>query len=456
MKKQEKNVLEAPSIGSGAGKSYHVNTVTNTVHATTIAGNTVNIIPTATSLATNPDISITPSRKLTQRTMGMKHSKSDHAGLSHKDKLKDSKTCVDNKFISKSQENLSSQGKHKSLATVVASPQPICFSNKSEAILAEINKENLALRVEKKNSFIMKSKPVKPSSLLVSMRKASSTQSIYRTSLKSASSKSSNNLAIKRAQSTQNICKDKFLKKRTSAPADVMAFNAELLANFEKEKKILEGRISELTKVAESRKGEIEKYKYEVKRLKDHITCSGGKDEIELLRNQNKLLFERLQELGFPAEQITDSEKLTIKNSCGDTFDSHDNTSDFCLPVSLSCNSMSTDGGRAKSGTNPINITLAGVSEKVFLSETEGSDFHRSTSLSTSEPGFSLPDLCGTPDHPSVLSLDTANWDKQSNKSANSDGAISEASVACLTERILQMEETNYSTTEELQATLQV
>jgi hypothetical protein len=42
-----------------------------------------------------------------------------------------------------------------------------------------------------------------------------------------------------------------------------------------------------------------------------------------------------------------------------------------------------------------------------------------------------------------------------SNKSGNSDTALSETSVQCLTERILQMEETNYSTTEELQATLQ-
>ena len=51
-----------------------------------------------------------------------------------------------------------------------------------------------------------------------------------------------------------------------------MAYNAELLANFEKEKKLLEVRMSELTKVAESRMGEIEKYKYEVKRLKDQVS----------------------------------------------------------------------------------------------------------------------------------------------------------------------------------------
>ncbi|CAG5119370.1 unnamed protein product [Candidula unifasciata] len=454
MKKQERCVRAAATVGPGAGNSASVNKAANTVPTTTVCGSTANIISSGACLAANPAVSIITSEGVTEQAMGMKHSKSDHSGLSHKDRFKD-KTSVAKKFISKSQENLSSQGKTASLTTVVESPQPVSLLTKTEADLAEKNKENLAIRVRERNSVIMKSKAGKLNSLAANMRKASSTQSIDRTSLKSSSSKSSSNLAIKRAQSTQNICKDKFLKKRTSAPADVMAFNAELLANFEKEKKILEGRISELTKVAESRKGEIEKYKYEVKRLKDQISCSESREEMELLRNQNKLLVDRLQELGFPAEQITDSEKLMMKNSCADTADSHDNTSDIYLQTCLSCYSISTDGGHTKSHTNPINITFVGVSEKTLLSEVDGSDLHRSTSLSASEPGMSLPDLCGTPDHPSVLSLDTANWDKQSNKSANSDGAISEASLACLTERILQMEETNYSTTEELQATLQ-
>lgn len=69
---------------------------------------------------------------------------------------------------------------------------------------------------------------------------------------------------------------DKLLRKRTSAPADVMAYNAELLANFEKEKKTLEARISELTKITEGRKAEIEKYKYEIKRLKDIASVNNG------------------------------------------------------------------------------------------------------------------------------------------------------------------------------------
>ncbi|XP_035828216.1 cytospin-A [Aplysia californica] len=447
------------------------------------------------------------------------------------------------KYISKSSENLSSQRKGRQLSTVAESPRPRANAAsiaRAEAVrnaaAAEKNKENVALKEREKNAGFAKPKPVKPNSgNNVSgggIRKASSTQSIDKTSqgsgsLKSSSSssstKSSNSLAIKRAQSTQNICKDKFTKKRTSAPADVMAYNAELLANFEKEKKNLEVRISELTKVAESRKGEIEKYRYEVKRLKDQVSgCTHLKEELELLRHQNKQLNDRLHELGYPAEQITDSEKLLLKFSTGPASSSAPNTGSTskgqesqsdteCLPKSTSCDSLSTDGGGAKGGlphslssshhnnhhhiapptfssaslpppsTSSSSHLLTGSSGPILIPGSSSSHHHddhahhhkdsssghlvigeggaselrRSTSLSASEPGLSLPDLCGTPDHPSVLSLEGANWDKQSNKSANSDGGLSEASVACLTERILQMEETNYSTTEELQATLQ-
>ena len=402
---------------------------------------------------------------------GMKHSKSDHSGLGVKKELsyKNEASPLGKKFISKSQENLSSHKKGRPLTTVVESPRPRANAASIARAVAVKNKE--AKDQNKGHTIFAKPKQVK-SSAMSNIRKASSTQSIDRTSqstlsLKSASSKSSNSLAIKRAQSTQSICKDKFSKKRTSAPADVMAYNAELLANFEKEKKVLEVRISELAKIAESRKGEMEKYKYEIKHLKDQLSASVQKEQIEVLQSQNKQLLDRLQELGFPAEQITDAEKLMLKFSSAAR--SHGSNSDICLPASASCDSLSTDcgaGGREGHHPSPsmaISVPGAGDSSGRGLllpataSAAGGLEIGRSSSLSASEPGMSsLPDLCGTPDHPSVLSLDPANWDKQSNKSANSDGGLSEASVACLTERILQMEETNYSTTEELQATLQV
>ncbi|XP_050420492.1 cytospin-A [Adelges cooleyi] len=61
----------------------------------------------------------------------------------------------------------------------------------------------------------------------------------------------------------------------------------------------------------------------------------------------------------------------------------------------------------------------------------------------------SAPASIAPPNSASQELLDTHDWDKHSNSS------VSEVSVACLQDRIIQMEETHYSTNEELQATLQ-
>ncbi|KAL8599493.1 hypothetical protein ACOMHN_065944 [Nucella lapillus] len=341
-------------------------------------------------------------------------------------------------------------------ATVTATP------SKANS-LQEKNKENQVLKEKEKNSMFVKPKPVKGAGgggggSSSSMRKASSTQSIdmgsnTTGSLRSLSSNksSASHNSMKRAQSTQNVSKDKLLKKRTSAPADVMAYNAELLANFEKEKKVLEERISQLTKLTESRKAEIEKHKYEVKHLKETVAANQNnslKEELDELRQQNRYLTDRLQQVGVAVEQFTDNEKLIMKiggpgsvRSLGKSGDSV-SASDCLLHASLSCDSLSTDGAKAALPPGVMD-TRVNVSKL--------GPMQRSSSLSASEPGLSLTDLCVTTDHPS---MDHSQWDKASNKSCNSD-ALSEISVACLTERILQMEETNYSTTEELQATLQ-
>ncbi|XP_046347446.1 cytospin-A-like isoform X1 [Haliotis rufescens] len=373
--------------------------------------------------------------------MGMKQSKSDSTSLSSKSQGKGSSNLAGKSYLSKSHENLSSTKKKMTLPPETSKPKPASGTSKPDSARSstERNKENLALKEKEKNSNFAKPKAGKAPVAAGTIRKASSTQSIDKTSSGTSSQKpqpvSNKSQAMKRAQSTQNVSKDKLLnRKRTSAPADVMAYNAELLANFEKEKKNLEARISELTKLTESRKAEIEKFKYEVKALKELIPSQDVRDELEMLRNQNKHLQDRLKELGIPVEQITDTEKLLLKQ----TFGSNKSVggSECNLPTSVSCDSLSTDG--AKAAALPGHVGT----------------LERSASMTASEPGFSLADLCGTPDHPSVLSLDPLNWDKQSNKSRDSDG-LSEISVQCLTERILRMEETNYCTTEELQATLQ-
>jgi hypothetical protein len=92
---------------------------------------------------------------------------------------------------------------------------------------------------DKQNGFA-KPKPVKAVPL-TPIRKASSIQHIDKSSSSSTKTVAASNRMqnMKRAHSIQNVSKDKLSRKRTSGPADVMAYNAELLANFEKDKKLL-------------------------------------------------------------------------------------------------------------------------------------------------------------------------------------------------------------------------
>ena len=122
---------------------------------------------------------------------------------------------------------------------------------------------------------------------------------------------------MKRASSTQNISGKNGggRQVRISAPSvNIMAYNAELLASFEKEKKALERRISELIQVAENRKTEIEKYKFEVKNLKEQIKNDPNlQEKMEMIQHENQVLKEKLEEMGVSVEeQITDSEKLSM------------------------------------------------------------------------------------------------------------------------------------------------
>lgn len=370
-------------------------------------------------------------------TSGMKNSLSAHSGLSStstpKTPVKGMSSPLGKPFLSKSHENLSSHQKKKLTAYIDHRPKSSLGLLKGDQ--KKSNKENLMK--DKQNGFA-KPKPVKAMPL-TPIRKASSIQHIDKSSSSSTKTVAAFNRMqnMKRAHSIQNVSKDKLSRKRTSAPADVMAYNAELLANFEKDKKLLEKRISELIQITENRKAEIEKYKYEIKRLKEQIPSHDLKDELGFLKKENQMMKDQLKELGYPIEQITDTEKLSKlqRHNNNSSKSKPEGVDGECgVPKSMSCDSLSTDGVRA------VAFSI-------------GKDDHiereRAASMPASEPGIFL-DHCSTPEHPSGFA--DYHWDKASSKSSD---ALSEISVICLTERILQMEETHYSTNEELQATLQ-
>ena len=336
-------------------------------------------------------------------------------------------------YLSRSSESLTSHQKKKLAQEGATRPKSsLGLPNMDLSKRKHSNKENVNV-VDKDIEGFQRPKPVKPglTSTPVLIRKATSSQHIDKSGSNPAFKvPSGNKVNMKRAHSTQNVSKDKATRKRTSATADVMAYNAELLANFEKEKKSLESKLSEHIQIAEDRKFEIEKYKYEIKNLKKQIPSHDIQEEVEILRVQNKELQDQLIKLGFPVDQhITDAEKLSQLQQ---------RENEVYMKASASCDSLSTEG-RAVSMTAVPGILGPGMK--------------RSASVTMSEPGISLADYCHTPEHPSLLSsLDMHHkWESRS----KSSDALSDVSVANLTERIIQMEESHYSTNEELQATLQ-
>ena len=223
----------------------------------------------------------------------------------------------------------------------------------------------------------------------------------------------------RRSASTRNIDQKGGVQLRISVPPNMMAYNAELLASFEKEKKAMERRISELIQVAESRKTEIEKLKFVVKNLTEDApgTNDGGK-RLEQLLEENVLLKNKLMADGVSVEHFTDSEKLSLLHGDGGCGDTDDRSGVNCEIVDDDTANKPDESDEKKSSTDAM--TLADVSSL-------------------------------TAEHPSPVD-NSAAWERLS---ANCSEAPSDVAVADLQDRINQMEETHYSTNEELQATLQ-
>lgn len=236
-------------------------------------------------------------------------------------------------YLSKSHESLTSHQKQRLVALESRPKSSLGLPDTKKKGMS--NKENVQLK--DKDGFLKPKAKIGLTSTPI--RKASSSQHIDKSGSSQAQKATPNGkINMKRAHSTQNVCKDKAVKKRTSATPDVMAYNAELLANFEKEKKVWEAKHSEQIQIAESRKVDIEKYKYEIKQLKEQIPSHDVQEELDILRAENAKLKEQLIKLGFHVEaQITDSEKLSLKKQTQKEAESG-------MMTSASYDSLSTDG----------------------------------------------------------------------------------------------------------------
>jgi len=250
---------------------------------------------------------------------------------------------------------------------------------------------------------------------------------------------------------------------RTSSVNAAAICNAELLANFEREKKVLERRISELIQVAETRLAEAEKLKFEVRDLKLQqeelqrvssataassaatATPAAGEslhEELALLRAENRLLRNHLHEHGLtaPTEPFTDNEKIYFLQQM---------SSGTVVEGGLSGEGGVGRGGEADGSVGSHHRPVSDGGDTYNLERELGQsvgDLSNITSRHTSDD-YNL-------DRRSSLSVDRGLNDS-SQLGGGGGRARSSGSVAYLYECIHQMQENHYSTNEELQATHQ-
>lgn len=251
----------------------------------------------------------------------------------------------------------------------------------------------------------------------------SSNRRISSGNMRRAFSKDSIDSSGNREREKENIGGSRLKSKKSSIEVTVSL--------LEKERNKLKHQVSELVRNAEGKRAEIAALKMENKRLKEQNKESRDHhlyQETEALQAENRSLKERLVEMGAPLDQVTlsDSEKeqLLLRRS-----------------VSGSLASLEVESLRKDDGTVGLDQTspVPGASEEQDTLKPRGVCSPDQESEPGEASGVTLPPA-GRP---------LAEWDKMSSSS------ISEMSLSCLQDRIMQMEETHYSTSEELQATLQ-
>lgn len=157
------------------------------------------------------------------------------------------------------------------------------------------------------------------------------------------------------------------------------------------------------------------------------------REELNFLKSENRMLKDRLNALGFSLEQRLDGEKLFNYTS---------------LSPDLAAGSGQSDGGGTGSAPGSLEDLLTGHQHggSVDNLDSESSEVYQA--VTSSDDALDAPSGASS-------SSESECAPSRERSRRGSSGNASEVSVACLTERIHQMEENQHSTSEELQATLQ-
>uniref|UniRef100_A0A8C2E8X8 Cytospin-A n=1 Tax=Cyprinus carpio TaxID=7962 RepID=A0A8C2E8X8_CYPCA len=168
--------------------------------------------------------------------------------------------------------------------------------------------------------------------------------------------------------------------------------------------------------------------------------------ELNLLKNENRMLKDRLNALGFSLEQRLDGAEKTF----GFPSTSPELSSSGGGGGHGDCATVASSVEGSAPGSMEDLLTGGQRSGSTDNLDSESSEVYQA--VTSSDDALDAPSGCGSSS--SSESEGGAPACRSSSRKGSS-GNTSEVSVACLTERIHQMEENQHSTSEELQATLQ-
>ncbi|XP_074015401.1 cytospin-A isoform X2 [Numenius arquata] len=259
-------------------------------------------------------------------------------------------------------------------------------------------------------------------------------------------------------QGTSDTVLAKRSRSRTNPESDIRMSKSKS-DNQISDKAALEAKVNDLLTLAKTKDVEILHLRNELRDMRAQLGLNEDqleestllqlqeqntaiREELNQLKNENRMLKDRLNALGFSLEQRLDnSEKLFGYQS---------------LSPEITAGNHSDGGGTLTSsveGSAPGSMEDLLSQDENTLMDNQHSNSMDNLDSECSEVYQPLTSSDDALDAPSSSESEGAPSIERSRK--GSSGNASEVSVACLTERIHQMEENQHSTAEELQATLQ-
>ncbi|KAM9329764.1 cytospin-A [Gastrophryne carolinensis] len=220
----------------------------------------------------------------------------------------------------------------------------------------------------------------------------------------------------------------------------------------------LQGKVKDLLSLAKNKDAEILLLRTELRDIKTqlgHDISDKGpspvhlqeqnsvvQEELQQLKNENRILKDQLNALGFPVgHQVDVSEKLYSYQSMDMAAGSHSD----CGGGTLASSVEGSAPGSMEDLLSQDENTLTGERRSSSMDNLDSECSEVYQPLTSSDDALDAPSS----------SSESEGLPSTERSRKGSSGNVSEVSVACLTERIHQMEENQHSTAEELQATLQ-